>query len=391
MKRAIFLMALTLVSGMATARVMWDQNTFTVIPFDFDPGGTHLVEAEWEDGIGCVSNYNIPTSSPQVVISYLNVGPPPTGEVACPTGDPRDKLNEGLFMAKTGPSSNNASSGAVITGVQGITLKELGYDLRKPGTGTSVAAVNAPGDQNDPRGSHCGNGAPRFNVVLYDEPNTVYFVGCNSPPPDANMSGLGWQRLRWGNNGTIQVPLLAFPVPPPSPPVPVPVNISGRTVKRLSIVFDEGDDTGPDNFGFAVLDNIDINGTLVGRGPEQPEDSDRDEGQGEDSDHDKFQFHDSPSRPESSNVSYQDRSRGMKVQSVNGARSVTYNGACVALLTDALVNEEPGYLLAFTACNLPGPLGLGIGNLVVAVTGPAGLLYQKSAVITSGFVTIHPH
>jgi len=31
---------------------------------------------------------------------------------------------------------------------------------------------------------------------------------------------------------------------------------------------DEGADTGPDNFGVAILDNIDVNGTLVGQGPE---------------------------------------------------------------------------------------------------------------------------
>jgi hypothetical protein len=80
----------------------------------------------------------------------------------------------------------------------------------------------------------------------------------------------------------------------------------------------------------------------VGRGPGKPEDSDRDEGQGEDSDHDKSQFHDSPSRPESSNVSFEDPSQGMKLQSVNGARSVTYSGACVTLVGDALVNGAAG-------------------------------------------------
>jgi hypothetical protein len=37
-------------------------------------------------------------------------------------------------------------------------------------------------------------------------------------------------------------------------------------VNDISIVFDEGQDTGPDNFGLAVLDNIDVNGTLVGQG-----------------------------------------------------------------------------------------------------------------------------
>jgi len=37
----------------------------------------------------------------------------------------------------------------------------------------------------------------------------------------------------------------------------------------ISIVFDEGQDASgaPDTFGLAVLDNIDVNGTLVGRGP----------------------------------------------------------------------------------------------------------------------------
>ena len=37
-------------------------------------------------------------------------------------------------------------------------------------------------------------------------------------------------------------------------------------VKSIQIVFDEGQDTGPDFFGLAVLDNIDVNGTLVGHG-----------------------------------------------------------------------------------------------------------------------------
>ena len=44
------------------------------------------------------------------------------------------------------------------------------------------------------------------------------------------------------------------------------VDIKGMTVKSISIVFDEGQDTGPDNFGLAVLDNIDVNGRLLGNG-----------------------------------------------------------------------------------------------------------------------------
>jgi hypothetical protein len=37
-------------------------------------------------------------------------------------------------------------------------------------------------------------------------------------------------------------------------------------VQRIQIVFDEGYDTGLDFFGAAMLDNIDVNGKLVGHG-----------------------------------------------------------------------------------------------------------------------------
>jgi hypothetical protein len=39
-------------------------------------------------------------------------------------------------------------------------------------------------------------------------------------------------------------------------------------VVSISIIFDEGTDT--DAIGAAILDNIDINGTLVGQGPGGP-------------------------------------------------------------------------------------------------------------------------
>jgi hypothetical protein len=42
------------------------------------------------------------------------------------------------------------------------------------------------------------------------------------------------------------------------------VQITG-TVLAIEIVFDEGQDILPDHFGLAVLDNININGTRVGR------------------------------------------------------------------------------------------------------------------------------
>jgi hypothetical protein len=63
--------------------------------------------------------------------------------------------------------------------------------------------------------------------------------------------------MRWG--GT--TPLMAF-----NASTGALEDITSVQVRRLSIVFDEGQDTGPDNFGLAVLDNVDVNGKLIGRG-----------------------------------------------------------------------------------------------------------------------------
>jgi hypothetical protein len=200
-------------------------------PFVFDPGDTELVQSGWIDGIGCPTNASI----------FDGTSSTPYTDPACPTGDRKDDSNEGLLLAKTGPTANVASAGVVIRHVRG-TLTELGYDIRKPDAST------------DPRGSHCGAGAPRFNITA--ENGTTYFLGCNSPPATLQTRGNGWLRLRWG--GT--TPLMAFNASGAL------VDITSVRVRRLSIVFDEGQDTGPDNFGLAVLDNIDVNGKRVGQG-----------------------------------------------------------------------------------------------------------------------------
>jgi hypothetical protein len=376
MKRAIIPIAITLLSGLATVQCAFAQGgfTFTVVPSVFDPHGTHLVAAEWEGGIGCPTQAKVVPFAPP---NFDTLGPPYFyTDPACPIGmaDPSDKRNEGLLLVKTGPTNNDAAAGAELLGVKGQRLTELGYDIRKPG---------AP-NFSDSRGSHCGAGAPRFNIVLGGQPNDIYFIGCSSPPPDMDTpltGGIGWQRLRWGG----VVPLMAYKNGT------VLTNISGATVDSIEIIFDEGDDTGPDNFGLAVLDNIDVNTTLVGRGPEENENKDDDKAQGDDGQGDSFQSDDSQSHPESSSLSYEDRSQGMKMQSVNGGRSITYNGACVSFVTDAILNGNPGYVVTFAACDLSGLLGAGIGTFSISVVGPPGYLYQKSATLTSGYVSIHPH
>jgi len=218
MKLRTFVASLAIV--VLTAGIVYAADRFSVRTGEFDPGNTFLVQAQWLDGIGCPNGtgYNDP---------------------ACATGnDATDKHNQGLLLVKTGPTATNASAFAVISGVKG-PVTELGYDIRKP-----VSAVTD-------MGSHCGAGAPRFNV---ETTTAFYFIGCNSPPAMQTASGNGWIRLRWG------APLIGFNTTTQSF-----TTVTGD-VKSLSIVFDEGQDIGPDFFGLAVIDNIDVNGTLVGRG-----------------------------------------------------------------------------------------------------------------------------
>ena len=206
--------------------VAFAVTSFQVKTSEFDPTNTFLVQAEWLDGIGCATNgkYSLDGTT---TIAFT--------DPACPTGDTSDSHNRGLLLAKTGPTGNVASAIAELSGVQGITLTELGYDIRKPGSAA------------DARGSHCGAGAPRFNVVTQD--NVTHFVGCNSPVATVTIASQGWLRLRWTS-----AQLLAAGI------------ATTAQVKSITVVFDEGQDTAPDNFGLAVLDNIDVNGALVGTG-----------------------------------------------------------------------------------------------------------------------------
>ncbi len=219
-------------------------NFHHVQPADFDPGKTYLVQATWLSGIGCPTNATIAIPN----ASFTGVGSFGTyTDQACTTGDANDHHNEGLLLVKTGPTINNFSAAtAELTNVKGITLTELGYDIRKKGDETHLG----------PHGSHCGAGAPRFDIVTTTD---FFFLGCSSPPPDMeSTNGDGWIRLRWGGS----LPLMAF-----SATTFTLVPVTG-TVQRIVIVFDEGTDAfgGPDQFGAAILDNIDVNGTLVGEG-----------------------------------------------------------------------------------------------------------------------------
>jgi hypothetical protein len=221
-----------------------------VEPWTSDPSHSNLVTSAWLNGSGCPTGVKIVAYD--INPPYDLLPPTPFTAGGCPTGDPIDKRNAGLYLAKSGPSLMNASAGASLTGVKGLAVTELGYDLRKV-------------DYNGPYGSHCGAGAPRFNIVIG---TSTYFLGCHSPAATVTASGDGWVRLRWGGSN----PLVAYPQLATDPCIPDIAtggcNITGLAVKSIDIVFDEGQDPafgGPDQFGVAIIDNIDVNGVLVGQ------------------------------------------------------------------------------------------------------------------------------
>src|SRR5438034_6371524 len=167
-----------------------------VLPGLFDPDGTGIVTAHWVTRVGLADD----------------VG----------------KANHALFLQKDGPTSVNASAFAVIGGVEGLTLTELGFDYRNDG--------------------HCGAGAPRFNVTLPD--GKYFFFGCIYGAPHAAPAS-DWTRITWNQSEGTVFPAGDY-VWPEFPVV----------VQSIAIVFDEGTDQGS---GFALLDNININGSMIGK------------------------------------------------------------------------------------------------------------------------------
>jgi hypothetical protein len=201
----------------------------SVSPHVYDPGDTDSIHSEWEKGIGCGNAAATNGRSYQ--------------DSVCITGDLRDEENAGLLLAKTGPTPQNSEAFAELHNVKGMTVTELGYDIRTLIYPNSVS-------------SHCGAGAPRFDVYTTDG---LFFVGCRSPLADSVSTGVpgtgdAWTRLRWGVGGVVMGFKNGATLTP----------ITG-TVQHIYIAFDEGSDTGPDFFGAAVLDNIDVNGQLVGK------------------------------------------------------------------------------------------------------------------------------
>ena len=229
-----FLVAATVALGVVAPATAWaeDDGGLKAVPFEFVgtdggcglgyPAGSRIVTAKWLKGLGLPDNGD------------LNVG-----------SDPKDNPNKkdrhsGLLLSKNGTTPDCSSSGATIKGVKGMQVGSpfvLGFDYRN--------------------GTHCGAGAPRFNVVVTPTsgPDINFVGGCsNGTRTPALQDPLQWTHVRFDSSNPAQ----SFP--------PIP---AGSKIVSIDILFDEGTDTvlidDPLGVGLAVIDNIFINGVLITR------------------------------------------------------------------------------------------------------------------------------
>jgi hypothetical protein len=212
-----------------------DRRRLTADPFIFVgkagdcgagyPAGSNIVTSAWLGGMGLPDNGG-PNSNP-----------------ANATDNPNKRdAHFGLLLSKNGPTPDCSAAGAEIKGVKGMVVTNtfaLGFDYRN--------------------GSHCGGGAPRFNVVTrIGSSETFHFVGncavgINTPAEQDPQ----WTTIR-------------FSAAVASPPI-----LLGSRIESISLIFDEGTDqpspvpaTSGDisGIGLAVVDNIFVSGRFIRRG-----------------------------------------------------------------------------------------------------------------------------
>jgi hypothetical protein len=138
------------------------------------------------------------------------------------------KSDHALLLQKSGAGDNCAWAGVAIYNVAGIELTELGYDVRDDGD--------------------CTADSPRFEVEMTDGLHTA---GCDSGTVTETLvdaRGQSWSRKRWTNDDLVP-----------------PVTDDSGTVVSISIVFDSGEDEATELGGRTYLDNVDVNGTLMGK------------------------------------------------------------------------------------------------------------------------------
>jgi hypothetical protein len=149
--------------------------------------------------------------------------------------DSNSNLRSAVRLQKMTGTFTDSGAHALVTGVKGITLSELGFDLRNDG--------------------HTGAGAPRFTIVL--DNGLIYSFsfragGIVRPSTPAPGDPAHWTRIRFRDQD-------AYPQYESQKPWP---GFGNAVIKKINICFDEGIDQGK---GYAYVDNVDINGVIIGK------------------------------------------------------------------------------------------------------------------------------
>jgi len=166
-----------------------------------------------------------PTNSGTVGAALLDAaGVPVTSQTASSSS------NLSLALSKTTHAPAGTSAGALLVGAENLTkLTELGFDVRQ--------------------GGHCTANSPHFVVVTSDDVTHV-LTGCANGTIQT-APAQGWIRVRFDPANPAQA----------SPPI-----APGQSIKSIAIVLDQGPEATPNpGGGLVVLDNIDVNGVIVGK------------------------------------------------------------------------------------------------------------------------------
>lgn len=163
---------------------------------------------------------------------------------------------KGLVLQKGTLSDDLGIPYADIDGFDNMPLKELGFDVRSQ-------------QQNGYSGEHC-NASPTIEVTLTN--GTTYAFFCTAGIHTA-IPNTAWDRVRFtdadafpiacSGKGCVMEPWPGFAsgaaiVAPPTSPHP--------SFATFMIIMFDGYDSAPDFSGVTYMDNIDLNGTLIGDG-----------------------------------------------------------------------------------------------------------------------------
>jgi hypothetical protein len=215
-----------LAATLATAGIASGAFTPRADPLVVDPDGSGIVRSVWRAGAG------LRDASGPLLRADLTAPGVEVGRGLRKTAQKRF----GLVLEKNGATATNAVAMAELRGVKGITITELGYDIRSD--------------------THCGGASPRFNVSAED--GNFFFVGNCSLSSRTDL-GNGWTRVRMTSENI-------FPISGPAPASLVAMG----PIRSIAVAFDEGVDAAlsPPSVvtpGRTVIDNIAVNGRLITR------------------------------------------------------------------------------------------------------------------------------